>query len=104
MRSESWLNQVHRKLSGIHRHGFVRWILVVIAVALFCPQRSSQAGVKFTEVAAPQSPLISFRIIVRVGSINDPKGKEGLNELTASMLAEGGTQELKYPQVLEKLY
>jgi zinc protease len=39
-----------------------------------------------------------------VGSINDPKGKEGLNELTASMLAEGGTQELKYTQVLEKLY
>jgi zinc protease len=104
MRSESWLNQVHRKLSGFHGHEFVSWTILVVVVALFCPQRLSQAGVKFTEVVAPQSPLVSFRIIVRVGSINDPKSKEGLNELTASMLAEGGTQELKYPQVLEKLY
>ena len=104
MRSESWLNQVQRKLSRSHGQGIVQWTLVVIAVVLFCPQRSSQAGIKFTEVASPQSPLISFRIIVRVGSINDPKRKEGLNELTASMLAEGGTPELKYQQVLEKLY
>ncbi len=78
--------------------------VAVFAIVLLFLQHSSQAGVKFTEVDAPQSPLISFRIIVRVGSINDPKGKAGLNELTASMLAEGGTQELKYPQVLEKLY
>jgi zinc protease len=104
MRSESSLNDVHRRLSRFQGHGFVQSTLGIVAMALFCLQPPSQAGVKFTEVAAPKSPLVSFRIIVRVGSINDPKGKEGLNELTASMLAEGGTQELKYPQVLEKLY
>ena len=104
MRSKSWLNQVRRRLRNLHRYGFVLCTIAFFTLVLFFPQRTSQAGVKFTEVAAPQSPLISFRIIVRVGSINDPKGKEGLNELTASMLADGGTQELKYPQVLEKLY
>ena len=104
MRAESWLNHVHQRLCRFQGNGFLRCTLFVVAVALFYPQPPSRADVKFTEVAAPQSPLVSFRLIVRVGSINDPKGKEGLNELTASMLAEGGTQELKYPQVLEKLY
>ena len=104
MKAQAWLNQVRRRLSIFHGNGWVWCTFAVFTVVLFFPQRVSQAGVRLTEVDAPQSPLISFRIIVRVGSINDPKGKEGLNELTASMLAEGGTQELKYPQVLEKLY
>jgi zinc protease len=44
-------------------------------------------------VAMPgQSPLIQFRIVFRAGAANDPAGKEGLAELTASMLASGGTK------------
>ncbi|MFN8005853.1 MAG: insulinase family protein [Terriglobia bacterium] len=85
-----------------HSLGRVAFLLGLAALLLPMPQTC--AGVRFTEVAAPQSPLISFRVVVRIGSINDPKGKEGLNELTAAVLAEGGTGELKYPEVLEKLY
>lgn len=73
-------------------------------VGLLLSQPLSQAAVRFTEVRAANSPLVNFRITVRVGSIDDPKGKEGLNQLTSSMLAEGGTQDLKYQQVLEMLY
>lgn len=50
------------------------------------------------------SPLIAFRILVRTGSANDPKGKEGLAQLTASLLAEGSTRNNEYQKVLELLF
>ena len=37
-------------------------------------------------------PTISFRLWFRVGSQNDPPGKEGLAALTAAMLTEASTR------------
>ncbi len=34
----------------------------------------------------------------------NPKGKEGLNALTATLIAQGGTKDLTYSQVVDKLY
>lgn len=56
------------------------------------------------EISNPHSPLISFRILVHAGSINDPKGKEGLNAMTALMIGAGGTKEMSYKQILDALY
>jgi zinc protease len=50
------------------------------------------------------SPLVAFRFVFRVGSQNDPKGKEGLAALTAAMVAEGGTRNLPYDVLLERFY
>jgi zinc protease len=61
-------------------------------------------GVKITELRSENSPVVTFRIVLRAGSINDPKGLEGLNALTATIIAEGGTKDLTYPQVQERLY
>jgi zinc protease len=58
----------------------------------------------FTEIHSPNSPLITFRIVLRAGSVNDPSGKEGLNALTADLIGQGGTRDLTYAQVVEKLY
>ena len=56
-------------------------------------------------VAQPsQSPLVSIRLMFDVGSIHDPKGKEGLAALTALMIGQGGTQKRSYTQLLEALY
>jgi len=41
---------------------------------------------------------------VKVGSQNDPQGKEGLATLTANLLGDGSTQQDSYQQILEKLY
>jgi zinc protease len=49
-------------------------------------------------------PTISFRIWFKVGSQNDPAGKEGLANITASMISDAATKNNKYEQVLEKLY
>lgn len=62
------------------------------------------SGLQFTELHSSTSPLITFRVILRAGSINDPAGKEGLNALTANVIAQGGTKDLTYQQVVEKLY
>ncbi len=51
-----------------------------------------------------QSPLVTFRIVFLTGSASDPAAKPGLANLTAAMLAQGGTRELTYKQVLDAMY
>jgi len=62
------------------------------------------AGVRTTLLPSKDSPIVYFRILFRIGSIDDPAGKEGLSSLTLRMLGEGGTRSLTYSQVLEALY
>ncbi|MBJ6764832.1 insulinase family protein [Myxococcaceae bacterium JPH2] len=54
--------------------------------------------------AHPDTPIVSLRLVFHSGSVDDPKGKEGLTALTAQLLAEGGTQKLTAAQLLEVLY
>ncbi len=64
----------------------------------------SAQKMKVTTLKIDESPLISFRIQFRVGSVNEPKGKEGINLLTARLIAEGGYGDVTYKEMLEKLY
>jgi len=64
----------------------------------------AQGGVKMTELRSPNSPLVTIRVALRAGAINDPAGKEGINALTAELIGSGGTKELTYSQVMEKMY
>lgn len=57
-----------------------------------------------TYLPSESSPLVALRVIVKAGSQLDPPGKEGLAALTAAMIAEGGTKELSYDQVLRRFY
>ncbi|RKG87671.1 M16 family metallopeptidase [Corallococcus terminator] len=54
--------------------------------------------------ARQDTPLVSLRLVFHTGSIDDPKGKEGLTSLTAKLMAEGGTRKLTAAQLLEALY
>lgn len=47
---------------------------------------------------------VAFRAMFLTGSVDDPKGKEGLTALTARLMAEGGTRRLSYPELLRALY
>lgn len=64
----------------------------------------SAAPLKTTLLPSKESPLVAFRILFHVGSIDDPVGKEGLSALTAAMVGQGGTRKLTYQQVIEALY
>ena len=52
----------------------------------------------------PESPFIAFNIWIKSGSASDPKGKEGLASLTASLVSGGATKQDTLEQILEKLY
>lgn len=55
-------------------------------------------------LADAQQPIISLRLVFRTGSIDDPKGREGLTALTAAVLEEGGTKSLSSAELLEALF
>ncbi len=56
-------------------------------------------------VALPgKSPIVTIRIVFRTGATADPKGKEGVASLTASMLSTGGTKSMSYKEVLDAFY
>jgi len=48
-----------------------------------------------------KSPLVTFRIVFTVGSAADPVEQPGLASLTAMMLADGGSKDLTYKQILD---
>ena len=59
---------------------------------------------KVTYLPSANAPMVSIRLVFDVGSADDPPGKEGLAALTASLVAEGGTETLSYSDVLERFY
>ncbi|MEO8129745.1 MAG: insulinase family protein, partial [Bryobacteraceae bacterium] len=50
------------------------------------------------------SPLVTIKIVFRTGSSSDPAALPGLAALTASMLAEGGTKNKAYKQIVDAFY
>lgn len=62
-------------------------------------------------VAAPRmvelpgkSPLVTIRLVFTTGAACDPVDKPGAANLTASLMANGGTKELTYKQLVDALY
>jgi zinc protease len=49
-------------------------------------------------------PTVSLAFSFRVGSQDDPPGKEGLAALTADLLTQGATRRHSYEEILERLY
>jgi zinc protease len=49
-------------------------------------------------------PQIRFKLLFAAGSAHDPKGKEGLAQLTAMMVAQGGSKERKIDEVTKALF
>jgi zinc protease len=67
--------------------------------------RSGKASSSMASVLLPNSsPLVSFRLLFNVGSALDPKGKEGVAALTASMISDGGSRAMSYEQISEAMF
>jgi zinc protease len=56
-----------------------------------------------TVLLPSRSPIVSIRVLIRTGSVDDPAGKEGLASLTTALVREGGTTKLPYEKLLRKL-
>ena len=62
------------------------------------------AGIRTVFLPSPASPLCAIRLFFQVGSIDDPKGKEGLAALTSEMVGSGGSKSRTYAELLDALY
>jgi zinc protease len=78
-----------------------RMAIAIVCVGALAACGGPQDTVTLSE---PDSPFIAFNIWVKVGSQNDPAGKEGLAALTANLLSDGATEQDSYEAILEKLY
>lgn len=79
--------------------------LLLAAITLVGCARTEQAK-EFPVVQLPVAadPTVSFSLSFRVGSQNDPPGKEGLAFLTGEMIADAATERNSLEAILEKLY
>jgi len=57
-----------------------------------------------TELKMPNSNKVVVKLMFRNGSISDPAGKEGLTQMTVSMMTQGGAGDLSYSDIQDKLY
>lgn len=85
------------------------YLLAAALLCIGCPASKNAKAPKagdIRQITMPEesSPFVNFRVVFLAGSIDDPKGKEGLTSLTAHLYAEGGTKDLSYPEILKKLY
>jgi zinc protease len=58
----------------------------------------------FVQLPVKNDPTIAFRLWFKVGSQNDPAGKEGLAMITGEMLADASTTHNTYAQIIDRLY
>jgi len=56
------------------------------------------------ELKQPSSNKIVIRFSFKNGSICDPKGKEGLTAATVSLLTNGGTKDMSFIEIQDKIY
>lgn len=64
---------------------------------------AAAADVRFS-TQNPDLPQVVVKLAFRAGSANDPPGKEGLAALTASMIAEAGSKEMRIDEISKALY
>jgi zinc protease len=87
-------------------------MLLSIATAAASPSARADHGhgsspirpIRIVRLPSPSSPLVTIRLVFQVGAADDDPGKEGLADLTASMLGEGGTLKRTWSEVLDALY
>ncbi len=72
-------------------------------LASFAP--STDAGSNLEFIRQPSKlPIVNTKLLFTVGSAYDPKGKEGLSALAASMITEAGSKEMQISEINKALY
>jgi len=61
-------------------------------------------GQEVVELKQSNSAKIVVKLMFNNGSISDPSGKEGLTYTTTQLIVQGGTGDLSYSDIQEKIY
>jgi zinc protease len=51
-----------------------------------------------------EAPTVTLRVVFDAGSAEDPAGREGITNLTARVMSEGGAGDLSFREISERLY
>ena len=81
---------------------FLSWGIMTSILLSNCGSKIDASRCVLLPVA--DDPTVSYRIYFKVGSQDDPAGKEGLAFLTAHMLSEAATQSNSYEEIIAKLF
>jgi zinc protease len=87
--------------SNFVKYFFLTIILFFFSFNLSCTT-SPETDLKVIEVKKPGIPVIHFKVMIKSGSKDDPKGKEGLAYFTANLLRRG-TKSYSRDQIEEML-
>ncbi len=77
---------------------------ITVPATADAPAPAGGTGIELVTLPSPQSPIVAIRAFFRTGSIDDPAGKEGLADLTASVIGEGATTKRSYKDLVDALY
>src|SRR5262249_36172320 len=50
------------------------------------------------------SPIVTVRILFRIGSALDPEGREGVAALAAAVVSRGGSRPMSYEEIVKAMY
>jgi zinc protease len=78
-------------------------ILGILSFAVSCRQENPNR-LRTELLPLEGNPLIHFKVLLKVGSANDPAGREGLANLTFSLLANGGTRTKTTEEISRLFY
>ena len=78
-------------------------IATLPALASLLPATAALDPKQFT-VQKTELPQLRIKLLFDVGSAYDPKGKEGLAALTASMISEAGSKSMRIDEINKALY
>lgn len=56
------------------------------------------------ELKLPNSNKVVVKLMFRNGSISDEPGKEGVNQAVSELVVQGGTRELSYSDIQDRIY
>jgi len=83
-------------------------LLLIAALALMgCNTKevgNHKSAIELVELPQPKSNQVTIRLMFRMGSVDDPQGKQGLTSLTAGLISDGGSKKYTKSEIDELLY
>ena len=74
------------------------------ALASFSPKSGAEAGDLAAVLQKNALPQLNVKFVFAAGSAHDPKGKEGLAALSASMIADAGSKDRRIDEINKALF
>ncbi|HTS02837.1 MAG TPA: pitrilysin family protein, partial [Thermoanaerobaculia bacterium] len=102
--AKTYLTDANLVLTTLSKDAMPEAMAKVPALATFVAAKSAP-GPEIAWIAQPSPlPRLEVKLVFAAGSAHDPAGKEGLAALTARMIADGGSQDMRIDEIRKALF